>query len=126
MPKAKRPAIDYPAQFGVGVFRPKEVVEHDLAVAEGITTPLSTPVAPPTQNRTNDRSNERTTVRHSFDIRQDQLIALTQIQTELFNETRQKPKLGTLVQEALDRYIAQHKKRKNERTFERTNDRSRG
>ncbi len=74
--------------------------------------------------RTNVRTNERTRVRHSFDVWQDQLLALTQIQVERFNRTGKKPKLGELVQEALDAYVAQQRKRTNVRTNEQTDERS--
>jgi hypothetical protein len=57
---------------------------------------------------------ERRRVRHSFDIFEDQLYALAEIQTRRFNAERRKPKLGELVQAALDQYIAA-----NERTGER-------
>ena len=76
-----------------------------------------------TNGRTNERSNERTVerqrVRHSFDIWQDQLLGLTEIQAERFSQSGRKPKLGELVQEALDAYIAKERKRTNVRTNER-------
>jgi hypothetical protein len=118
MPKAKRPPIDYPTSIGGGIFRPREVVESELAAVEQV--PLATPdpalavETPPA--RTNERSNERRSVRHSFDVRQDQLLALAEIQAELFSKTGKKPKLGELVQEALDGYIARYQRRTNERT----------
>ena len=71
-----------------------------------------------TDERTNGRTDERSRVRHSFDVWRDQLLALTQIQVERFDRTGKKPKLGELVQEALDAYIAQQRKRTNERTNE--------
>jgi hypothetical protein len=48
------------------------------------------------------------------------LLALTEIQTERFTRTRRKPKLGELVQEALDAYIDGQRKRTNGRTNGRT------
>jgi len=36
----------------------------------------------------------------------DQLVALTDIQGRLYRQTGKKPKLGRLVQDALDAYIA--------------------
>ena len=63
-------------------------------------------------------------VRHSFDVWQDQLLALAQIQAERFNRTGKKPKLGELVQEALDAYVAQQRKRTNVRTNEQPDERS--
>jgi hypothetical protein len=77
-----------------------------------------------TNGRTNVRTNERMRVRHSFDVWQDQLLALAQIQAERFNRTGKKPKLGELVQEALDAYVAQQRKRTNVRTNERPDERS--
>ena len=56
-------------------------------------------------------------VRHSFDIRRDQLLSLNQLQAAIFAETGRKPKLGTLVQEALDLFF---RERSNVRTDERT------
>ncbi len=68
---------------------------------------------------TNGRTDERTRTRHSFDVWQDQLLALSEIQVERFNRTGRKPKLGELVQEALDAYIAEQRKSPNVRTNER-------
>ena len=65
----------------------------------------------------------RARVRHSFDVGQDQLHALAEIQARIFSETGKKPKLGDLVQEALDLYITRQGKRSNERTVERSNGR---
>ena len=72
-----------------------------------------------TNVRTNERSGPRTRVRHSFDIWQDQLLGLSEIQSDRFSRTGRKPKLGELVQEALDAYIAKERKRANVRTNER-------
>ena len=124
MPNRKRSPIEYKAQFGEGVFRPREVVEAELAGASaegkdniGSIPPVEVPRGKrPVTGRTNGRTVERTIVRHSFDIGQDQLLALTELQTRRFGETGKKPKVGTLVQEALDAYIAQHLRRSNERT----------
>jgi hypothetical protein len=69
----------------------------------------------------NERSNDRTRVRHSFDVFEDQLRSLAEIQIRRYDATRRKPKLGELVQEALDAYIE-----RNERTNERTNGRRSG
>jgi hypothetical protein len=82
-----------------------------------------TPIRPRT-SRTSDRpferTNERLVVRHSFDVLQDQLLALADIQAEIFRSTRRKPKLGELVQQALDDYIQRHRRRTNGRSNERT------
>ena len=77
-----------------------------------------------TGNRSNERTNERTRTRHSFDIWQDQLLALTEIQVQRFNRTGRKPKLGELVQEALDAYIGRERERTNVRTNERSYERA--
>ena len=69
--------------------------------------------------RTNERPLQRNRVRHSFDIWQDQLLGLSEIQADRFSRTGRKPKLGELVQEALDSYITKERKRTNERTNER-------
>jgi hypothetical protein len=58
---------------------------------------------------------ERTLKHHSFDVFVDQLISLDQIRTQTFQEKGKKPKISTMVQEALDDYIKNHKK-------ERTNE----
>jgi hypothetical protein len=72
-----------------------------------------------TNVRTNERYQNRSRVRHSFDIWQDQLLGLSEIQSDRFSRTGRKPKLGELVQEALDAYIAKERKRTNVRTNER-------
>ncbi len=127
----KRSPIDYTPQSGGEMFRPRAVVENELAVvaddAQAESTPiiavqlerLIEPLSERTNGRTNGRTDERLIVRHSFDIGRDQLMALSEIQTQIFNQTGQKPKLGPLVQDALDAYIAKHRKRSNERTVER-------
>ncbi len=49
---------------------------------------------------------ERRKVRHSFDIYEDQLVSLADIQAHLYRRNGKKPKVGDLVQQALDAYIA--------------------
>jgi hypothetical protein len=62
-----------------------------------------------------EATQERTLKYHSFDVFVDQLISLDQIQTHIYQEKGKKPKISTLIQEALDEYIKNHKKgRKNE------------
>ncbi len=146
MPKAKRTPIDYSPQFGAGIFRPKETIAHELAklaqeapadTAEEIparvdesvpddsgqeangNAPIRQSTLARSNDATNERTNERNRVRHSFDIWQDQLLGLSEIQSERFSRSGRKPKLGELVQEALDAYIAKERKRPNERTNER-------
>jgi len=61
-----------------------------------------------TNERINERTNgqdERRVIRHSFDIYHDQLMQLGEIQMRRYRATGKKPKLGRLVQEALDHYI---------------------
>jgi hypothetical protein len=81
--------------------------------------PQPSPTNGATNERTNERTLERSRVRHSFDIWQDQLLRLSEIQADRFSRTGRKPKLGELVQEALDAYIAKERKRTNVRTNER-------
>ena len=65
--------------------------------------------------RKREETEERTLKHHSFDVFVDQLISLDQIRTHRFQEKGKKPKISTLVQEALDAYIKEQKK-------ERTNE----
>ena len=132
MPRQKRSPIDYKPQFADGIFRPKEVVEQELTAlqntgAEDNSDGENAASNERTVERTNGlnaasptllagRTNERTRVRHSFDIYTDQLVALADIQTTIFRRTGRKPKMGELVQEALDIYITQSDERSNERT----------
>ena len=126
----KRSPIEYTPAFGGGVFRSKEQVTTELAeVALPESGPNEEHGPPPasaatrrSNGRTVERSNERIIVRHSFDIGQDQLIALAEIQMRLFHETGRKPKLGPLVQDALDAYIARQRKRTNGRTNDQTDE----
>ncbi len=143
MPRARRSPIEYTQQFGGGIFRPKDAVDQELAELEdgaaGAATRQEAPEHEPdddpppprrraasspgngrTFERTNERHRERVCVRHSFDVWQDQLHALTELQARAFSATGRKPKLGELVQEALDAYIAKERKRTNVRTNERT------
>jgi hypothetical protein len=132
----KRSPIDYTPQSGGAMFRPRAVVEDELAAVvenqhDEPTPIVATQQSRPTEKssersneRTNTRTNERLIVRHSFDIGRDQLMALAEIQTQIFNQTGRKPKLGPLVQDALDAYITKHRKRTNERSNERSNERT--
>lgn len=65
--------------------------------------------------RTNERTNVqkpiRRIIRHAFDIYSDQLYALQAIQLEAVQDGKKKPKLGTMVQRALDLYLQQRKKK---------------
>ena len=149
MPKAKRAPIDYTPQFVTGVFRSKETIDQELAEladeAATDTSDTANEIVPDDgtevtadsveggngqvsrrrlrssrmNERTNERALERSRVRHSFDIWQDQLLGLSEIQADRFSRSGRKPKLGELVQEALDAYIAKERKRTNVRTNER-------
>ncbi len=140
----KRAPIDYTPVFGGGVFRAKEAIAEELAaetdawnaagtqdvvdvVVRTLPPPDPTVLSRPINRstvRTNERTNERFIVRHSFDIGQDQLLALAEIQMDRFQQTGRKPKLGPLVQEALDAYIAKQRRQQGGRTNERTNERT--
>ncbi len=127
MPSKPRTPITY-APTGGEMFRPKSQVEaertaleqseHD-ALEQGTVEPVSTEpgdgALTAQDEEPNERINERTNVykerrviRHSFDIYHDQLMQLGEIQMRLYREAGKKPKLGQLVQDALDRYIEAH------------------
>lgn len=57
--------------------------------------------------RTDERTNERPKVRHSFDVYRDQLDALQEIQLLRKRRSGRRPTIGELVQQALDRFIAE-------------------
>jgi sugar-specific transcriptional regulator TrmB len=57
--------------------------------------------------RSNERTVERTKVRHSFDVFEDQLTTLEEIQHKAKKANGKKPSLGDLIQEALDKWIAE-------------------
>jgi len=71
-----------------------------------------------TNERNYDRTNERMKVRHSFDVYQDQLLQLSDVQADIYRRTGKKPKVGELVQQALDAYIERYNERTNERTVD--------
>jgi hypothetical protein len=144
MARGKRASIDYKPQFGGGIFRPRKEVEQELTQLEKQPEQAPSDMSSgndledknePSNVRTNDRTDrrpndgttkvapespaERVRVRHSFDVYRDQLLSLTEIQAVLFSKTGKKPKLGDLVQDALDAYITSH----DERTIERSNER---
>ena len=62
------------------------------------------------RRQTIERESERTKVRHTFDVFRDQLLDLGDIQQTLARKLGTKPRLGDLVQEALDDYIRERKK----------------
>lgn len=83
-----------------------------------------------TTQRTNERSNvptfertkQRSKIRHTFDIYEDQLYSLKEIQLRKERESGEKVLLGGLVQRALDKLI--ESERNNERSNVGTNERS--
>ena len=133
----KRKPLDYKAQFVPGVFRPQEEVESELKALtanEELEAPAAIDQPAPHRARPHGRTNERTVarapqqrvnIRHSFDVWQDQLHALADIQAQDFAVSGKKPKMGDFVKEALDEYISR-KRRVYERTNGRTNDRTEG
>lgn len=117
----KRRPIEYTRSFGGGIFRPPAEVEQELAMLEA-DTDQANPLSERTFDRSDERSNERPKTRHSFDVFSDQIKALTAIQSQIFNRTGKKPKLGELVQQALDDYIRTHDDRTNDRSVDRSRD----
>ncbi len=109
MPGKPRTPINYEATTG-RVFRPASEVQAERDVLErGEAEPAETEQNGVTNERSNERTNgqaERRVIRHSFDIYHDQLMQLGEIQMRLYREAGKKPKLGQLVQDALDHYIA--------------------
>jgi len=72
-----------------------------------------------TNERTNaqkiKKSNERKIERHSFDIFSDQKMGLDELQLMLYRKHGKKPKIGSLVREAVDDLFKKYKnERKNE------------
>jgi len=118
MPSKPRTPITYEPTTG-RMFRPASEVQAERDVLEqGEMEPSETqqPAADSGEldqnEEKNERNNERTNehverrvIRHSFDIYHDQLMQLGEIQMRFYRETGKKPKLGRLVQEALDHYI---------------------
>lgn len=73
-----------------------------------------------TDERTSERTNVRTIIkpkrrkiRHAFDIYQDQLISLQMRQLEAVQRGKRKPKLGKMVQEAIDQYLKHSQNKKS-------------
>jgi len=116
MPSKPRTPISYEATTG-RMFRPASEVEAERAALErgDLEPSLDEPddddqivQDEETNEWINERTNvreERRVIRHSFDIYHDQLMQLGEIQMRRYRETGKKPKLGRLVQEALDHYI---------------------
>jgi hypothetical protein len=64
----------------------------------------------PTNEPTNVPKTQRVKTRHTFDIYQDQLLALQSIQLEAVQKGKKKPKLGDMVQRAIDLYLEKNRK----------------
>ena len=77
----------------------------------------------PTHHPTNGRTFQRTKIRHTFDIFADQIQALHQLQLEYIQAGGLKPKLGDMIQEALDDFLTKKGIRKKEQKTERSNER---
>ncbi len=114
------------------ITRKTESAQTDSPILERFITPITQAQKEENQEqkRTNDlsygRTNERTDVRteikpkrqkirHAFDIFRDQLYSLQMKQLEAVQKGKRKPKLGKMVQEAIDLYLNQVKA-KNKRT----------
>jgi len=76
----------------------------------------------PTKQPTIEVSNNRMMIRHTFDIFDDQLQALYLYQLECVQNGSHKPKMGDMIQEALDGYLAKQGVGKNDLKNERSND----
>ena len=63
-----------------------------------------------TKSRVKQIKSQRIKIRHTFDIYQDQLVSMQAIQLEAFKKGLKKPRLGDLVQKALDSYFKKNKK----------------
>lgn len=55
----------------------------------------------------------RQIIRHTFDIFQDQLVRLQFLQVETMRQGKRKPKLGKMVQQALEQYLTQQEKKQS-------------
>ncbi len=81
---------------------------------EKINTPTVIQTRPQkTNERTNEQKNkklnEREIKRVSFDVFTDQEMRLNELQTALYVKTGKKPKLGSLVREALEELFKKYK-----------------
>ena len=67
--------------------------------------------------RADERENARIQVRNAFNVWDDQLRSLAEIQAYRYRTTGKKPQLSHLVQEALDAYIARWRRLMEERAM---------
>ena len=94
--------------------------EEEVSRKENINNP---PLLQTQPQKTNERTkeqkikktNERKIERHSFDIFSDQKMGLDELQLMLYRKQGKKPKIGSLVREAIDDLFKKHK---NERMNE--------
>jgi hypothetical protein len=80
--------------LNTALFRPKDEIDHEQGQMQ--STGDMTP-AP-----------ERRYKRASFDLYEDQLVALSEIRTKLWRETGVRPKVSELAREAFDLLIEKH------------------
>ena len=105
--------IDYKPQFGGDIFRPPSEIEGELAELESEPSSIVRPnerTNGSTRGSSTDTSTptKRAKTRHSFDVYRDQVASLHQIQVAMYQQNGTKPKLGDLVQEALDQFLERH------------------
>src|SRR2546421_9820673 len=68
-----------------------------------------------TKEQKSKKTNERKIERHSFDIFSNQKMGLDELQLVLYRKHGKKPKIGSLVREAIDDLFEKYKnERKNE------------
>lgn len=96
----------------------KDSDEKSQKVQHHTPLPLQTQPQKPNE-RTNEhrmkKTNERKIERHSFDIFSDQKMGLDELQLTLYRKHGKKPKIGSLVREAIDELFKKYKnERKNE------------
>jgi hypothetical protein len=92
--------------------------EEESSKEKTNTPPLLQNQPQKTNERTNEQKikkpNERSIERHSFDIFSDQKMRLDELQLMLYQKHGKKPKIGSLVREAIDDLFQKYKnERKN-------------
>ena len=58
------------------------------------------------ESQISEAETDRQIIRHTFDIFQDQLQSLHSLQLKAIQKGKKKPKLGQMVREAIDAYLA--------------------
>jgi hypothetical protein len=99
-PKSAAPSQAQDTQAQTEQFAPRMVYQQ--AEAKNVQSSVRT-------DERSDVQKPRRIIRHAFDIYADQLYALQTIQLKAVQNGRKKPKLGTMVQRALDLYLKQKK-----------------